>query len=105
LAPQAYCLVVKDTSLLETLYGTGLPIAGQYTGSLSNGGERIMLQDAAGRIIHNLRYEDNWYRNTDGDGYSLTVKQPVPADPNALADKASWRPSLRQGGSPGTELD
>ena len=40
LLPAGYCLVVKDLAAFEATYGPGLPVAGQYTGSLDNAGER-----------------------------------------------------------------
>ncbi len=101
LAPGGYTLIVRNIAAFESKYGVGLPIAGQYAGSLSNGGEKIELQDAAGTIIHEFSYEDNWYDTTDGSGFSLTVKNPATVDPNALGDKASWRPSAYVDGSPG----
>jgi hypothetical protein len=102
LAPSSCCLVVRDIAAFEAKYSAGLPIAGQYDGNLSNAGERIELQDAAGRIIHDFSYDDAWYVTTDGGGFSLTVKDPKTVDPNRLGDKTAWRPSTRKGGSPGT---
>jgi hypothetical protein len=46
-------------------------------------------------------FDDGWFRTADGGGFSLTVKDPRTADPNALGDKAAWRPSGQEGGSPG----
>jgi hypothetical protein len=54
-----------------------------------------------GTVIHDFRFEDNWFDITDGLGFSLTVKDPGTADPNAYDDKALWRPSAKAGGSPG----
>jgi hypothetical protein len=51
LAPNEYTVVVQDRSAFETRYGTTLNIAGQYSGRLNNGGERIRLEDAIGQII------------------------------------------------------
>ncbi len=101
LAPAEYVLVVEDTNAFEAAYGPGLPIAGSYAGSLSNGGEQIELQDAAGQIIESFRFRDNWYDVTDGEGFSLTLKDATATDPDALSQKASWRPSTFPGGSPG----
>jgi len=102
LAPGGYCLVVKDRPAFETRYSANLPVIGEYTGSLSNAGERIELRDAAGTVIHNFRFEDNWYKATDGAGYSLTVTDPATVDPNALGDPSVWQPSEQPGGSPGS---
>ena len=100
LAPGQYVLVVADVNAFESAYGQGLPVAGRYSGSLSNGGERIQLCDAIGRIIEDFTYADNWYKITDGGGYSLTVVD-VKADPNGLSSADRWRPSAHPGGSPG----
>jgi hypothetical protein len=101
LGPMEYLLVVKDRQAFEARYGPGLPIAGQYSGSLSNGGERIELQDALGTTIQDFVYEDGWYATTDGQGYSLTANDPWGTDPNGWSQKAAWRPSTSPGGSPG----
>jgi hypothetical protein len=101
LAPHAYCLVVKDTAAFKATYGAGLPIVGQWQGSLNNGGERIELQDAAGRVIQDFKYKDSWYDTTNGGGFSLVLRDPATADPNNLSDPALWRPSTNPGGSPG----
>jgi hypothetical protein len=99
--PTEYVLVVKDRRAFETRYGPGLPVAGEYSGSLSNAGERIELQDALGTTIQAFAYEDTWYAATDGQGYSLTANDPVATDPNGWSQKAAWRPSTSRGGSPG----
>jgi hypothetical protein len=61
-----------------------------------------VLQDAAGRTIHDFTYHDDWYSSTDGGGFSLTVSDPYATDPNTLGNKAVWRPSAAIGGSPGS---
>jgi len=101
LPPAGCCVVVKDRAAFEAKYGSGLPIAGQYAGSLNNAGERLVLKDAAGRTIHSFSYADNWYNSTDGGGFSLTVGDPYTVDPNALGSETAWRPSTRADGSPG----
>ena len=69
LAAGQHIIVVKNKPAFETKYGTGRYIAGQYTGSLDNSGERIRLLDAAGGTIHDFNYKDGWRNITDGDGY------------------------------------
>ena len=103
LAPAEYFLVVEDPNAFEAKYGPGLPIAGAYAGSLSNSGEQIEFQDAAGQTIQSFRYRDGWHHTTDGEGFSLTVKDSAATDPNALDQKASWRPSTTSGGSPSSD--
>jgi hypothetical protein len=76
-------------------------VVGTYTGRLSNSGERIELVDAEGQGIQTVDYDDKWYEQTDGQGFSLT---PIdPADPKMIsgADQTFWRPSAFPGGSPG----
>jgi hypothetical protein len=101
LAPGGYCLVVKDVAAFQAKYGAKLPVVGRYGGSLDNGGERLELVDAAGRMIESFTYSD-WFESTDGRGFSLTVKDPKTTDPNRLNEAGAWRPSLSLGGSPGT---
>ncbi len=96
-----YCLVVKDLTAFQAKYGTKLPVVGQYTGNLDNGGEHLELVDAAGQVIQSFTYDDNWFKNTDGQGYSLTVKNPKAADVSSLNDKVAWQSSAQKGGSPG----
>lgn len=102
LAPGGYCLVVKDVEAFETRHPPGLPVVGRYAGSLSNAGERIELRDAAGAVIQSFHFEDDWYKVTDGAGYSLVVTDPWTVEPDALGVPGNWRASARPGGSPGT---
>jgi hypothetical protein len=101
LAPGDYLLVVRDVAAFEAEYGAGFAVVGQYAGSLSNAGERIVLQDAVGRVIHDFRFRDNWFDMTDGLGFSLAARDPAMTDPNAWGGKSAWRPSAAAGGSPG----
>lgn len=101
LLPGDCTLVVRDPTIFEARYGCDLPVVGRYEGHLSNAGERIRLQDAVGRTIHDFRFRDGWHKATDGEGYSLTVVDPATADPISLGDPTAWRPSNSVGGSPG----
>ena len=101
LASQQYVLVVRDFDAFQSRYGDGLPVAGTYVGRLSNGGERIRLEDALGGGILDFRFEDKWFDVTDGAGYALEVRDPSNTDPADWSDKGTWRASPRLGGSPG----
>ncbi|MGD0551133.1 MAG: lamin tail domain-containing protein [Sedimentisphaerales bacterium] len=101
LAAGQYILVVKDQNAFAAKYGTGRYIAGQYAGSLDNGGERIRLLDAVGGTILDFNYNDGWKDITDGDGYSLTIVNPSDSDINDWGKKDSWRASAYINGSPG----
>jgi hypothetical protein len=96
-----YCLIVKSIAAFQAKYGSKPPVVGQYTGSLNNAGEHVELVDAVGTIIQSFTYDDHWFKSTDGQGYSLTVKDPKTSDANSLNDKNAWRPSLSVGSSPG----
>jgi hypothetical protein len=96
----ARVLVVRNQAAFESRYGAGKPIAGTYTGALSDGGERVRLLGRFGEVVHDFAYSDGWYPQTDGQGWSLTI-----VDPNgALAawnTKDGWRASEPANGTPG----
>ncbi|MHC4745540.1 MAG: LamG-like jellyroll fold domain-containing protein, partial [Planctomycetota bacterium] len=77
LAPGQYVVAVKNESAFTEAHPefSGI-IAGEYVGSLDNGGERVELADATGETILNFRYNDGWRRITDGLGFSLTNIDP-----------------------------
>lgn len=55
----------------------------QYSGKLSNGGEEIVLSDAASNVIDALEYDDKkeWPAYADGEGQSLQRRDPAsPSD-------------------------
>ncbi|MCK4886782.1 MAG: lamin tail domain-containing protein [Planctomycetes bacterium] len=103
LAAGDYVLVVRDIAAFLAKYGSGYPIAGQYTGALDNGGEEIVLRDALGNEVHDFDYKDGWYDITDGEGFSLVIRDPYNADINSWDEKDSWRASAAVEGSPGEE--
>ncbi|MCP4607254.1 MAG: hypothetical protein GY845_00875 [Planctomycetes bacterium] len=103
LAPNEYVVVVQDREAFETRYGTALNIAGDYSGSLNNGGERIELEDAIGQTILDFDFKDGWRSITDGDGFSLTIIDPVNTEPYGWNEKDSWRASAYLSGSPGED--
>ena len=77
----------------------GVQVYGNFTGSLSNGGETLILRDAAGNIVTMVDYDDEngWSREADGLGQSLELIASN-SDPGAAA---SWKASGAPGGSPG----
>jgi hypothetical protein len=77
LEANAHVVVVKDLSAFEAQYGVSVNVAGVYTGSLEEDDERIRLEDANGRTILDFEYSDEWYPITDGDGFSLTIIDPI----------------------------
>lgn len=111
LAPGAVTLVVRNQAAFELRHGAGLPIAGEYGDpddpggdggpKLSNGGERLRLEDSGGNAIRDFSYDDQspWPEDADGRGFSLTLIRPGSNPDHALA--GSWRASVAGGGSPG----
>jgi len=92
--PGEFLVVVAKRSAFEARYPSfsGI-IAGEYTGRLDNGGERIELEDAIGRTIHDFRYEDGWRSITDGEGFSLTIIDTAEVPPIISEDGlvAHWK--------------
>jgi len=100
LAPGASVLVVKDLSAFQQRYGanTSSPVAGQYSGNLSNGGERIQLLATNGVVIRDFSFADSppWPSRADGDGPSLILQNPGSnPDPGM---PANWIASAVPGG-------
>ena len=100
LSPGERLVVVADRAAFAARYGISMPVAGQYSGRLDNGGERLRLLDARGEEVLDFSYKD-WYPATDGGGYSLEVVDEQ-ANPDAWSDKTQWRASGTVGGTPGT---
>ncbi|MCX7872731.1 MAG: lamin tail domain-containing protein [Verrucomicrobiae bacterium] len=102
LSPGEYILVVKNIDAFIARYGTNSSkIAGTYTGSLDNNGERILLIDASGEEILDFSYNDNWYKITDGLGFSLTIVNEFD-EPDTWNNKSNWKSSVSVNGSPGS---
>jgi len=83
LASQEYVVVAGDPAAFRSAYGSGINVAGQYTGRLSNGGEGIVLAlpDPLEAAIARFHYHDDWYPATDGGGKSLAILDPPPTPP------------------------
>jgi len=86
-----YTVVADHAAQFESIYGVGIPLAGEYAGRLNDRGEQIVLKlplpwDAA---IMRFGYEDSWYPATDGDGRALAVEEPTAA-PVTWNDPENW---------------
>jgi Lamin Tail Domain len=100
LAPGQRVLLVHNQAVFTARYGSGMLIAGEYSGALDNGGETLRLEDAVGEKVLEFAYDDGWYPITDGLGFSLVIVDDL-APWSTWGDKASWRASGRLDGSPG----
>ncbi|MFC1739678.1 lamin tail domain-containing protein, partial [Planctomycetota bacterium] len=101
LAPDEYTVAVRDINAFEDKYGTGINVAGQYTGRFNNAGENIQLRDANNAIILEFDYEDDWYPITDGEGFSLNIIDACDPNLEHWDRKQYWRPSSDVNGTPG----
>ena len=103
LAPGARILVVLNQAVFEAVYGIGLPIAGTFQNGnrLSNGSDRIKLEDANNSTIREFTYDDEapWPVGADGNGYSLVLVNPENSPDHDLS--ANWQQSAFLGGTPG----
>ncbi|MBP7053221.1 MAG: lamin tail domain-containing protein [Phycisphaerae bacterium] len=101
LAPGECTVVAADLTAFRSHYGAAIPVAGEYSGRLSDGGEELVLKlappfDAAILRIH---YAGTWYPSTDGHGESLTIRAPG-AKPATWNDPANWQASQPSPGEP-----
>jgi hypothetical protein len=101
LEPGEYVVVVENREAFEALYaGVPVVIAGEYRGELENAGEPLMLMDGRGEVILDFAYEDTWYPDTDGAGFSLhIIDSGMPTA--SWNDPVNWMPSGVIDGSPG----
>ena len=84
-----YLLIVRNRVALESRYGAGLPIAGEWEADnkLDNAGENIKLSFGAGTPIIEVTYDDKepWPISADGDGFTLNL-----TDPKKCFARKSW---------------
>lgn len=95
-------VVAEDASAFLNHYGQNLHVVGQYSGELSDTGERIALVlpspfDAA---ILRFDYDSAWYPATAGNGRSLEVVDPG-VSYRTWSESTTWQASEQLGGSPG----
>ena len=102
LAPGQRTVVTGSTAAFTALYGAGVPVAGQFSGQLSNSGELLRVLAANGDVIASVTYGDSapWPSAADGGGPSLTLIHPAAGVGYSAPE--NWRASMNAGGSPGT---
>ena len=94
LAPTSRVLVVRNTTVFESLHGTGLPVAGVYSNALDNAGETLTLSLGLDHVLRTIPFNDAfpWPAGTDGEGASLVLIGPE-TNPDHT-DPLNWRASL-----------
>ena len=97
LAPNAFCVLVNSSNNFARLW-PGVPVRGEYSGKLDNGGEVLALAHPLGFTTFAMAYDDMaaWPVPADGPGASL---QRVNTATN-LNDPANWIASVPTPGAP-----
>ncbi|HQI26684.1 MAG TPA: lamin tail domain-containing protein [Sedimentisphaerales bacterium] len=98
------CIVIaRNRAAFTDRYGADVRLApGVFTGNLDNAGEKIKLEDRTNNTILEFKYRDTWRPETDGLGYSLTIKDATEPDLDRWGKSGAWQASTQQGGSPGS---
>src|SRR5205085_8474624 len=99
LAPGQRLVLVKDLFRFQQQYGIDVPVAGIYSGSLNQEGERIALAAPSGDVLSSFTYRTSqpWPEKEPGANYSLVLSHPE----LGLDSPAAWRASADKHGSPG----
>ena len=94
-------VLVSNLEAFATRYNlNAIPVVGEYRGNLENQGEMLTLVNGADEIIQEFTYDDAWHPETDGLGFSLSIKDPL-FELEAWNEELSWEFSSSEGGSPG----
>ncbi|GAA5481256.1 lamin tail domain-containing protein [Haloferula sargassicola] len=101
LAPGGRLVIVSNLAAFEARYGSGLPVAGEYGGALSNSGEALEVSYALTTPVIGFSYDDGdpWPTEPDGGGVSLVLVDPTSHPDPALPE--SWQAGAMVHGTPG----
>jgi len=90
LEPDAYLVVAGDAEAVQALHPS-IDVLGDYDGRLDNRTDRIVLLDARGNPVDEVRYFDGgrWPEEADGGGSSLELRDPDADNASAEAWAAS----------------
>ncbi len=111
-----FVAIAADTNAFQAKHPDAGAFVGNWTGTLSRGGERLELRNAVGALVHRVSYADqgdwalrlrtfdwmlypswDWLAEHDGGGRSLELM-----DAEREADCGqNWGASLTAGGTPG----
>ena len=103
LSPGESAVVVEDAAAFQVRYGNDVNVLGQWSGGLSNGGERLVLLDGTSEVMLDFEFSDNspWSNRADGAGATLELVDinSTPVEENGKWYR--WQGSVDFGGSPG----
>ena len=101
LGPGQYAVVVRDVEAFSRRYDTSeVLVLGEYVGTFSDRQEVVELVGELEIEVHDFRYRDTWYPETDGGGHSLVIRD-LATDVDDYGEEASWAASAVALGSPG----
>ena len=103
LDPGERAVLVQNVEAFTARYGEGVAIAGEYSGKLNNGGERLSLDLEGTGVLHEVDYDDSspWPAAADDNGVSLVLRNPESVPDHSLPE--SWGAHTAVGGGPGVE--
>jgi hypothetical protein len=94
--PGGFVVVAENPAALKARFG--VDALGPYAGGLSKYGERVVLRDAAGRVVNEVEYRPGFPWPTVGDPPGYSIEMIHPTLDNNLG--GSWRVSAVGGGAP-----
>ncbi|MEZ5326768.1 MAG: lamin tail domain-containing protein [Verrucomicrobiales bacterium] len=100
LEPGKPIVVVRSRKAFAKSYGDDVVAVGEYSGKLSNGGDKLRIESPAGIVIQQLEFSDKWHPSTDGGGRSLEAVD-LSSTTGDWSRKKRWNPSATDGGTPG----
>ncbi len=101
IAGGGFLVLCRDAATFQAVFSAGPPCAGAFGFSLSNGGEKLQLWDAARVVVDSLTYDDMAPWTTDPDGNGPTLELVYHGLDNSLAE--SWGAAAVLGGTPGAQ--
>lgn len=102
LSPGERLVLVKNLEAFSSLYDLdGMRVLFGYSGNLARKGEQILLQSPQGETLLDFTYSNQWYPESDQNGYALVVVDTA-AEAPLWSTPENWKRGASLKGSPGT---